>query len=287
MHYKKTRYRAKKPNVPKRRKNKLSKDELMAKLKGSRGNIPSEPKKLLDKNNPGVELVQNEMESESVNVVGTNAETTKLEKEGNGEGASDIEKDENTETKDDEYTNGDEKVNTEGKESTANGDENTEQKKSTANGIVDEQNLNSSAKQTIDKLREDNHPLTEKTLEAQRHFQIFMDECKKQYRVITGEERTHATTFKDVYSEWLRRNIRKRAHFGWDPDPPRPPPRKRGRPLNMYAQKRIQKEKDKSAGIVTIAGKKYSARELFERKRLARRNARPPSLAVRIWRFFI
>ena len=65
---------------PKRRKNKLSKDELMAKLKGSRGNIPSEPKKLLDKNNPGVELVQNEMESESVNVVGTNAETTKLEK---------------------------------------------------------------------------------------------------------------------------------------------------------------------------------------------------------------
>ena len=36
-----------------------------------------------------------------------------------------------------------------------------------------------------------------------------MDECKKQYMVITGEERTHATTFKDVYSEWLRRNIRK------------------------------------------------------------------------------
>ena len=126
----------------------------------------------------------------------------------------------------------------------------------------------------------------EKALETLRHFELFLNECRSQFRVVSGEEKTHATNFRDVYTEWISRNRANRKHFGWDPDPPPPPPRKRGRSLNMYALKRQQMAKDKKQGVVTIAGKKYSARELFERKRLARRRARPLSLRVKIWRFF-
>eukprot|EP00946_MAST-07B_sp_MAST-7B-sp1_P002296 g2296.t1 len=75
-------------------------------ISGSKGGIPSESKKLLDKKYPAVESVQNEEDSD--------VDTTKIEKEGNSEGDG-VEKEENVEAKDSEYVNGEDKSNTEQK----------------------------------------------------------------------------------------------------------------------------------------------------------------------------
>ena len=265
--------------LSRKKKPQLSKDQLMSKLKSRKG------KAKLNSGKPG-----------GPGIVSLNAS------------------DESTARSSHSVDGGEERVDKSSEESKvaegASGEENSEKEKNEPEkAIIDEEDQvevsnkedleepnsleNSDALETVQELQVTAQDLNsghneqrEKALEAFRHFQLFLDECKKQYSVVSGVEKTHATNFRDVYTEWLSRNRADRRHFGWDPDPPPPPPRKRERPLNTYALKRQQMAKEKKQGIVVIAGKRYSARELFERKRLARRRARPLSLGVKIWRFF-
>ena len=125
--------------------------------------------------------------------------------------------------------------------------------------------------------------------ETLKHFNRYVDICKNRYKVVLGENSTHATNFQDVYSEWRVRNVQHRKYYGWDDPPPLPEPRKRNRPLNIHVQKRQEREyRRKTEGInVTKDGVILTDRELFELRRAQRLANAPKSIFRKIYEFFI
>jgi len=113
--------------------------------------------------------------------------------------------------------------------------------------------------------------------------------CKNRYKVVLGEVPTHATNFKDMYSEWRVRNVEHRKYHGWDDPPPDAIPRKRLRPLNYHVQRRVDREeRRRNEGLNVMAnGVVLTDRELFELKRAQRLANAPKSMLRKIYEFFI
>ena len=221
----------------KKKKPLLTKDQLLAQLKGTRGKIAEDAGKKGDAakpvgaGDPGVEVLREVVVGEEKTSETNDAENAAGNKDGPKEEISAV----GAGVEEGKAEDGkDEKHEKHEKAEKAGGDADGEEAKDGEKGSGpyeeedgdddEEEEVNAAMQQAIDELKANKVQLDEKARETLRHFQIYLDECKGQYKVICGEEKTHATNFRDVYSEWLVRNRAKRTHFGWNPDPPPPTP---------------------------------------------------------------
>ena len=270
-------------NRYKKKKQAPTQAELMAQLKGGNGKEKTKPKV-----GGGVAGVGEEFKDvkevpeggtggtgDNGGQEGDNKETTTTTSLEDGGVETTTTEDSTTDKKLDE-------TNTKGVETVANEDEDLdsdweEEKQDDTDPFQDEQDR--LAKAEKDRIAK----------ETLKNFTRYVELCKNRYKVVLGEVPTHATNFKDMYSEWRVRNVEHRKYHGWDDPPPDAIPRKRLRPLNYHVQRRVDREeRRRNEGLNVMAnGVVLTDRELFELKRAQRLANAPKSMLRKIYEFFI